>query len=320
MSNSDQVWEDYLSRRPSLSKWIHHCLESEVLKANYLGLITDMQNEVKTGEKTKYDKKVADLDDNEALAHFVYFGTCLYNDNQLLVDSKAVKHAHQPSISLEEARYMDSKREFSYVGLLCVREFEGDFTSNESLGNTDFIDDIIPIINYYRIHKFHHIVWDTEQDLVRTVVRYKNYRNLFKVYTDSDILIDSDYLDNYLLAPKPDPIEIDKNTWHDMSVRLINWLDEENEKTKDTRFLNNDLPGFMADGLASCFLTHSLEDLSFMETIYDFCVFASNYPEFMNRNVRESYHPGMLDPELFDLLREHEAVFVRPLLEQALKD
>ena len=309
MSNSDQVWEEYLSRKPNLSKWLQ-CSEQD---SSFYDRILFMQDKIGTGGKTEYGRKVADLDDGEALAYFIYPNT--YFNVNLLVDSKAIKHVHQPSISLEEAKLLDGDNAIcSYSDLLCVRELDGDFTSKESLADMAFTDHVLTTLDNY----VPHMVWDTEHDLIRTAIEYdSDYCSLFEARCNK--VIDSDYLDHYLLAPKPNPTDIDRDTWHRMSVKLINWLDEDNRKTQSqsTRFFKNDLLGFMSDGLASCFLTHNLEDLSFMKTVYDFC---ASIPHYKFRSMRKSYHPGMLDPELFDLLREHEAVFVRPLLEQALKD
>ena len=308
MNHDDQYWEEYLSRRPNLSKWIQ-CSEQD---SSFDNRVLFMQYMIETGGETEYDRKVADLDDNEALAYFVYLGF----DNSLLIDSKAVKHLHQPSISLEEASPV-RRMMVPYIDLLCTRKLGGDFSSNELLDDRHFIDDLLQTIEHYSFYKFHHIVWDTEQDLVRTVIGYKNYRNLFKVDTDSEILIDSDFLNNYLLADKPEPIEIDRNTWHGMSFKLIEKLDDESDIGR-VRLGHMNFLEFVFAGLVSCFLTRNLKDLTFMETIYDFCVFASNYPGFMDRNVRESYRPGKLDPKLFDMLREYGSAFVEPLLENAL--
>ena len=308
MKYNDQVWEDYLSRRPNLSKWLQ-CSEQD---SSFYDRVLFMQDMMETGRETEYGRKVADLDDGEALAYFVYPNT--YFNVNLLVDSKAIKHVHQPSINFEEAKLLDGDNAVcSYIDLLCVRELDGDFTSKESLVDMAFADHVLMTLDNY----VSHMVWDTEHDLIRTAIEYdKDYCRLFEARCNK--VIDSDYLDHYLLAPKPDPTEIDDDTWHGMSVKLIKWLDEDNGKTKDTRFLNNNLLGFMADGLASCFLTHNLEDLTFLKTVYDLCVSISNYPEFMNRNIRESYRPGMLDPKLFDLLREYGPAFIEPLLENAL--
>lgn len=304
---SYQDWEDYLSRRPNLSKWLQ-CSE---LDSSFENRVSFMQDRIETGGETAYGKKVADLDDGEALAYFMYPNT--YFNTDLLISSKVVKHIHQPSINFEEAKLLDGDNAVcSYSDLLCVRELDGDFTSKESLADMSFADHVLTTLDNY----VPHIVWDTEHDLIRTAIEYDNdYCSLFEARCNK--VIDSDYLDHYLLAPKPDPADIDKGTWHRMSVKLIKWLDEDNDKTQSTRHFNNDLLGFMSDGLASCFLTHNLEDLSFMKTVYDLC---ASIPHYKFRNMRKSYHPGMLDPELFDLLREHEAASVRPLLEQALRN
>ena len=298
--SSDQIWEEYLSRRPNLKKW--YSCRGQRFESHR---IANMKDKVMNGGETKYGKKVADLDDGEALAYFVYLGR---SDNDLLINSKAVKHV-QPSINLDEADYA-TLQNWSYIHLLCSRELGGPFLTNESLDNMNFIDDLLQIINVYsRIYKYHHIVWDTEQDLVRTVVRYKNYRNLFEVYTDSDILIDRDFLDDYLLADKPDPIEIDKNTWHGMSVRLIEKLDE---RDRVQNFLK-----FLSTGLVSCFLDRNIEDLTFMESVYDFCVSAYLGVPCTKRSRGRN---GMLDTKIFDIFREYGASFARPLLESVLCD
>lgn len=298
MSNNDHVWEEYLSMRPNLKKWYSYCKFEPHCIAN-------MKDKVMNGEETKYGKKVADLDDGEALAYFAYMNR---SDNDLLINSKAVKHV-QPSISLVEAEYATTQN-WSYIHLLCSRELGGPFLTNESLDNMDFIDDLLQTINDYRIYKFHHIVWNTEHDLVKTVVRYKNYRDLFKVDTDSDILIDRDFLDDYLFADKPDPIEIDKNTWHGMSVRLIEKLDESDRGHMN--FLE-----FVSTGLVSCFLVRNIEDLTFMESVYDFCVSAYLGVPCTKRALSRN---GMLAPKIFDMFREYGASFARPLLESVLSE
>jgi len=150
--------------------------------------------------------------------------------------------------------------------------------------------------------------------LVRTVVRYKNYRNLFKGHTDSDILIDRDFLDNYLLAPKPNPIEIDRNTWHDMAVRLVEKLDDESNRIRmeTMNFLE-----FVSTELVSCFLTRNIEELAFMESVYDFFVSAClGFPYTERVFIRD----GMLCSKIFDMFREYGAEFAKPLLENVLSD
>ena len=314
MNYNEQVWEEYLSSRPNFNKWCHYCLNSK--KHDYLSSrFSFMQNMIETGGKTEHGRKVTDLTDGEALAYFMY----PYIDVGLvLAESKAIK-PFQPSINFDEAKYMDDNSTIAtWVDFLCTRELDGDSTSEEYWNDIRFAGDLLETIDKYESHHIPHMVWDTVHDLIRTVIECNNdYCRLFEARCNK--VIDSDYLDHYLLAPKMDPTDIDKDTWHRMSVKLIKWLDEDNRKTQSqsTRFFKNDLLGFMSDGLASCFLTHNLEDLSFMKTVYDFC---ASIPHYKFRSMRKSYRPGMLNPELFDLLREHEAVFVRPLLEQALQN
>lgn len=292
-----QVWEEYLSSRPSLSKWLQ-CSEQDGF---FQKRVFFMKYMIRAGRETEYGRKVTDLDDNEALAYFVYLGI----DDSLLINSKAVKHLHQPSINLEEANLID-KQDVPYIDLICARETDKDSKPGALSENIVFTGHILETIDYYRSHDLPHIVWDTEHDLIRTVIEYKSYCNLFK--TSYDAVIDSDYLDNYLLVDRPAPIEIGGDAWHDMSVRLIGKFDEDNPS------LGYNFIGVVSYVLVSCFLTHSPEDLTFMETAYD--LFLSVYKDLPDKDL--TIHSGMLDPKLFDRLREYGSAFVRPLLENAL--
>ena len=292
-----QVWEEYLKRRPSLSKWLQ-CSEQDGF---FQKRVFFMKYMIGTGRETEYGSKVADLDDNEALAYFVYLGI----DDSLLINSKAVKHLHQPSINLDEANLID-KRKIPYIDLICARETDKDSKPVALSENIVFTGHILETIDYYRSHDLPHIVWDTAQDLVRTVIEYKSYCNLFK--TSYDAVIDSNYLDDYLLENRPTPIEIGWDAWHDMAMRFIDKFDEGNPS------LGYNFIGSISYVLVSCFLTRSPEDLAFMETAYD--LFFSVYKDLPEDLT---IHPGMLDPKLFDLLREYGSAFVRPLLENALR-
>ena len=298
MSYDDQSWEYYLSRRPSLNKWLQ-CSEQDSF---FQSRVSFMQDRMETGGETEYGRKEADLDDGEALAYFVYLGI----DDGLLINSNAVKHLHQPSINFEEANLID-KMKFPYIDLICVRETDEDPNPGALSDSMVFTGHILDTINYYRSKSLPHIVWDTEQDLVRTVIRYKSYCNLFK--TSYDAVIDSDYLENYLLADRPIPIEIGGEAWHDMAVRFIDKFDEDNPS------LGYNFIGSISYMLVSCFLTRSPEDLTFMETAYD--LFFSVYKDLPEDLT---IHSGMLDPKVFDLLREYGAEFTKPLLESVLSD
>ena len=297
MSHDSQYWEDYLSGRPSLNKWLQ-CSEKD---SSFDDRVLFMQYMIETGGETEYGRKVTDLDDNEALAYFVYLGI---DDSSLLINSKAIKHLHQPSINLEEAKLID-KKDVPYIDLICARETDKDSKPGALSDSIVFTRHILETIDYYRSHDLPHIVWGTEQDLVRTVIRYKSYCNLFK--TSYDAVIDSDYLDDYLLADRPNPIEIGGAAWHDMAMRFIDKFDEVNPS------LGYNFIGSISYVLVSCFLNHSLEDLTFMETAYD--LFFSVYKDLPEDLT---IHGGMLDPKLFDDLREYGSAFVRPLLENAL--
>ena len=139
--------------------------------------------------------------------------------------------------------------------------------------------------------------------------------------------IDKDYLDHYLLAPKPSPNEVSEAEWHDRSLRLVEQIDKEAEDVEEyaaaipneedaTAVRFND---FMATTLLDCFLTRNIEDLAFMESMYWFCIDVADDSGVRNMRV-DFYHPGKLDPKVFDLFREYGASFARPLLESVLSE
>lgn len=134
--------------------------------------------------------------------------------------------------------------------------------------------------------------------------------------------IDKDYLNHYLLAPKPSSNEVSEAEWHDRSVRLVRQLDKEAEDVEEYAVAIPDeedatvvrFNDFMATTLLDCLLTRNIEDLSFMETIYGFCT--NLFPDDLKWHCRV----GAFKPEVFDMLRKYGPSFTGPLFENALSE
>ena len=166
-----------------------------------------------------------------------------------------------------------------------------------------------------------HVRWYTDEDFFRTICEYGRKANIFRSPC-SNMTIDKDYLNHYLLAAKPEPDEVSEAEWHDRSVRLVRQLDKEAEDVEEyaaaipdeedaTAVQFND---FMATTLLDCFLTRNIEDLAFMETIYGFCT--NLFPDDHNWRV----HTGAFKPEVFDMLRKYGPSFTGPVFENALSE
>lgn len=159
-----------------------------------------------------------------------------------------------------------------------------------------------------------HCVWDSLESFIGTICKY-DHAYLFgntDFLSNLNVLITKDYLNGFLLAPKPTPTEIGKATWHEMAVRLIGEADEINEQTSRSggaTILSGDV--FQA---LSGFINGNAEELVFLETVGDL------FTTFDEGCEAAIYHPGMLDPESFDLLREYGIPFAKPLFELQLDD
>lgn len=159
-----------------------------------------------------------------------------------------------------------------------------------------------------------HCVWDTLESFIGTICKY-DHAYLFgniDFLSNLNILMTKDYLNGFLLAPKPTPTEIGETTWHGMAMRLIGEADEINEQSRrngDATILSEVV--FQA---LSGFINENIDDLVFLETVGDlFTTFDEGYGAAI-------YHPGMLDSKPFDLLREYGIPFAKPLFERQLVD
>lgn len=348
MSNDEQVWDDYLKKRPELKKWWNYCLDRSYIIATYGKNVSDntridpvrllkmqgcrnyhrmalVHDKVLDDDYTDNGRRILDLDDGEALAYALDLGH--EASYRLMVDSKAIRNVSHLSISYEEALYLHnnkSERNNPYINVVCARNMSVNIDSiDEHKPFLDEVDNVFHYMDYWRNNGLNHTVWGTEEDLIRTIRDCRNYLGLLLLPNESSTIIDSDYLDNYLSAPKLYPKDIDGDDWHDKSVRFMSTLDENAKDHKRMDRIGRTWPidflGLVFMSLSSCFLTHNIEDLTFMESVCRFCVSAVKDSNANNIGI-DSYQPGKLDPKIFDMFREYGASFAKPLLESVLCD
>lgn len=342
MSNDEQVWDDYLEKRPELNKWWQFCLNhsyvhsilekvSNDIRVNRVHLLEVqgnrfsrmalMHDRVLADGCTDSGKRLLDLDDGEALAYALDIDQD--DSYRMMMESHAIKNVDPPSLNYKETLYLHNygADALPYINLVYAREHpESSEQSKPFLNN---IDSLFHCLVYWEDAGLNHAVWNTEQDLIRTIHDYRDYYGLFLMPTESDTIIDSDYLDHLLLVPKPYPNEVDRVDWHDRAVRFVDALDGNAKDHKRMDYIDCARPinflGLVFMSLSSYFLTHNIEDLTFMESMCRFCVSAVKDSNANNIGI-DSYQPGKLDPKLFDLLREYGASFAKPLLESVLCD
>lgn len=217
--------------------------------------------------------------------------------------------------SMEDPKFDDSEidqithlyRARIFFEILCSRmeDDESDIEKHTDLAEAIYNNSKSPNV---------HCVWDSLDSFIGTICKY-DHAYLFgntDLLSNLNILITKDYLNGFLLAPKPTPTEIGKSTWHEMALRLISKADEINEQSRR----NGDaaiLSGVVFQAL-SVFINGNADDLVFLETVGDL------FTTFDEGCGAAIYHPGMLDSELFDLLREYGIPFAKPLIERSLDD
>ena len=342
MSNDEQVWDDYLEKRLNLNKWWNYCLDHSYVNSTYEKVSDDirvnrvhilkmqgirfrhmalMHDQVLADGRTDSGKRLLDLDDGEALAYALDIDQD-YSYRKMM-ESHAIKNVDPPSLNYEEALYLheDNFDALPYINLVYAREYPE--SSEQSKPFLDNIDSLFHCLVYWENAGLNHAVWNTEQDLIRTVHDYRDYYGLFLIPTESNTIIDSDYLDHFLLVPKPYPNEVDRVDWHDKAVRFMSTLDGNAKDHKRMDRIDCARPinflGLVYMSLLDCFLTRNIEDLAFMESMYWFCIDVADESGVHNMEAG-SYRPGKLDPKVFDLFREYGAEFAKPLLENVLSD
>lgn len=152
--------------------------------------------------------------------------------------------------------------------------------------------------------------WEDMDTLIAAVCEYDHSSILANVMREG-MTISEDYLYNVLLAARPTPTDIDEDTWRGMAEKLIAGADGIGGSyvmtNKGARLIN---VKEALDRSLSSFLTRDQEDLSFLETIHDFME--------GDQQLDTEYCSGVLDPEVFDNLREYGPAFARPLFDMAI--
>lgn len=328
----ETAWTDYLKQRPELNDWYKRSSEFLLkdkgrstndpieLMRNYRTFCLDLLDLHDRVVGLKEPCGVFDFDDGEALAYVIGFDHP--SIRELMMSS--INHVSRPSTNMDEITNIYGK--YSRIGgepyfmAECLRV--GNHADVEGiLDAEDRAEDMFSKIDQLHGSGLTHVRWDTDEDFFRTICEYGGKANIFRSPC-SNMTIDKDYLDHYLLAPKPSPNEVSEKDWHDRSVRLVEQLDKDandveeysaaipdEEDATTVRF--ND---FMATTLLDCFLTHNVEDLTFMDTIYGFCT--GLFPDDHNWRC----HTGAFKSEVFDMLRKYGPSFTGPLFENALSE
>lgn len=321
----ETAWTDYLKQRPELNDWYRHCSESlrEDKNGSTNDLIELMRNcnipyfywdSIDLHDRVvglKEPGEVFDFDDGEALAYVVGFDHP--SIRELMMSS--INHVSRPCTSIKELDNVYGKYTLlggePYFRAECIRA-SSHHDRDAIIDAEDRAEDMFRKIDQLHGRGLTHVRWDTDEDFFRIICEYGGKANIF-MNSCSDMVIDKDYLDHYLLAPKPSPNEVDEDAWHDMSVRYVDKLEAVAGRYSGKGALIG-LPSFMFSNLLDCFLTRNIEDLAFMETIYGFLT------DLLHDYWYWHCRTGAFDPKVFDMLREYGPSFVGPLFESALSE
>ena len=326
---NERKWEAFLMARPEFRKWYEANLKTALKnRENAIGpspgfqtsmevirwygsdsiSIADLYEQV-TGLKSWHAQ--ADLDDGEVMAWIAG----IQDEEKVLVPSSIISHVGTVRLDFEETRFASSYyRDDPYLRILIARELHEDPGSQKIEDYAKKARNILYFIEH-RGEDHAHVVWDTDNDFIRTVCHYDVAAILIGVR--SRMVIDKDYLDHFLLVPRPDPIEISESAWHDMSVRFVKGLDDGDSSLPFSSAFP--FSGLMIRVLTEKFMNKDMENMTFMETVYRLC--NDVYFETENEGTGHEpllYRPGLLEPKLFDMLREYGPSFVRPLIENAM--
>lgn len=252
-------------------------------------------------------KKEASMNMNDPYDYSVYFAYKTWDDVSAGL-RKLIENIEDPKFDDDEIDQITSLyRARIFFEILCSRmeDNESDMEEHADLAEVIYNNSKSPNV---------HCVWGSLESFIGTICKY-DHAYLFgntDLLSNLNILITKDYLNGFLLAPKPTPIEIGKTTWHGMAMRLIGKADEINEQSRrngDTTILS----GVVFKALSG-FINGNAKELVFLETVGDL------FTTFDEECGATIYHPGMLDPESFDLLREYGIPFAKPLFERSIDD
>lgn len=326
---NERKWDVFLMARPEFRKWYEANLKTALKnRKNAIGpspgfqtsmevirwygsdsiSIADLYEQV-TGLKSWHDQ--ANLDDGEVMAWIAG----IEDEEKVLVPSSIISHVGTIRLDFEETKFARSYyNDDPYLRILIARELHEDPGSQKIEDYAKKARNILYFIEH-RGDDHAHVVWDTDDDFIRTICHYDVATILIGVR--SRIVIDKDYLDHFLLVPRPDPIEISESSWHDMAMRFVKGLDDGDSSLPFSSAFP--FSGLLIRVLTEEFMNKDMENMTFMETVYR--LYNDVYFETENEGGEHEpllYRPGLLEPKLFDMLREYGPSFVRPLIENSM--
>ena len=325
LSTSERtIVEHYLRSNPELRKWFEsevgalgenmssgaNLVDGTMRRTGLLFRHIINAHDEESRDRTAY--RFMDMPDGVALAYAVECKA---------IESPSIKNNRTPSLNADEASYYvansstaayDYYRPGVYLRILCARE-SGDSIYSDEVGR---LSDLA--FNLYRYsYRFgiHAIDWSDEDVLVKAACWYDHadmMMNILKIASYRGIrshcqFIDNDYLNRVLLAPRPTPIEVNENTWHDMAVQLANEIGrrrEESNELEEYSYSDCVVPAFHG------FITDDVNELAFIETIWDF--FDSTDDPYGGENL---WLQEPIEPKIFDYLRAYGPTFTRQLLD-----
>lgn len=336
-----EAWDDYLKQRPEFRRWHEARLEKvikqhgrkptfdpvELLKPYSTRSFMAMHHYILFHEADeKPYKYLLDLSDGQALA---YAEGIVYEVLRVLAGG-VIDNVDKPTLTVREARLIDDENRKSsgndwllqYFGILYDRAGEA-YDSDENREHRKLSNHIFMKKSQYGLRSgpYH---WSNMDTFIDTVLRYPyvgmfiSTRTMDAINRADESAIDEDYLNKVLLAPRPTASDIGAEDWHTMSVRLMESVDSIYESAdRDEGYYTTLFGRLMAKALSG-FMTERIEDVTFLETVWNFLssIRVDGVGDEEAGYIR--YRPGMLEPKLFDDLREYGAFFVAPLFEQIL--
>ena len=327
-NQSEDEWNAYLKDRPELSKYYHRMIDLASVMSSQAKIDRFIKERMPKLDSLRYDIAHADneetiplgqdsflitnhhdvlsMTDGEALAYVV---DCEGMSNE----TATLKHCSKPHLNADEAAFFIANRSVCeeelgvYLHILCARIDHKSYYSQEVLNHASRARLIL--VSSFDSHYF----WDDEQTLAETACKYDHAEMLPVLEKNGGIYVDQHYLHTVMLADKPDPSEISEEEWRAMTAKLI---DESNRKfeDKDGYQYFPTLPDVLYMGLP-VFFGKSLNELVFLETIYDFM--ESVAP--CDADYYYDYEDDLLKPTTFDLLREYGTSFARPIFEMEIE-
>jgi len=332
--DDDRAWLEYVGRRPKLAEWRSYKMMSAKTELaeegkpgeSIIGRLREnepyyafMHDQVVGGDA----KRFLDMDDEEALLYAVVGE---YGDTYGMDD--IVLHTW-PRIPFKDAEeFLNNGRKTVnrglYFQILCAKSMNMSIDSDEVLKTSRRIDWFFIALTENQIFRFRK--WYNLDVLIETMCKYPHVSIFYRMtqplgHEDEVRTIDHDYLYKVLMAPKPDPAEVPEDRWHDMSVRLLDIAKDQIRTAKTRGVFGHCETSFMhiMNNALSCFLG-DVEEVSFLETVSAFI----NEVEIGRRYCRvyvsgsEQIRYDLLDPRIFDYLREYGPAFATPLFERVL--